>query len=1107
MMVTFVSQCEHKALNRTRRVLDAFANRIGSRTWQTVITDEGLQAVKKLLRKTATKNTAVSCHWIRLRSRSELVWLVGNRDKFNAEGHVPVNWTRKNILNTQWENDWHYLPLIKSLTAIAALFHDWGKSSDFFQARLVGTERLSKNDPLRKESLPKGDPLRHEWISVLFLNAFVNDETTDEQWLERLIDSKFDVGALTKKVAENFNNPKNKPMQKLPTAASIVAWLIVSHHRLPVVDKEFIDYRGSDSGDLQKSLQRITQKWGYENKFDEAEFNKYLKYCFVFSDGLPSQSTQWLKETRKYAKKLKEALPLLEAQEHHFLRAILSYARLSMMLADHYYSSLDFDDKNRLKNRELKLYANTYTDPISKKNKLKQTLDEHLVGVMKQAVHNVHLLPMFEASVDELPRAFDIKTLKQASPKEFQWQDKSVRRIKKWREDQEKIDVNNFGFFSVNMASTGTGKTFANAKIMRALSPKMDSLRYVLALGLRTLTLQTGKEYRTRIGLEKNELAVLIGSRAVLNLYDKSQHEKQQVASLSGSESEEKLLDNTLYFDTKIPEGSLKTVLKTEKDRKFLYAPVLSCTIDHLMGATETKRGGRYILPTLRLMSSDLVIDEIDDFDGTDLIAIGRLIHLAGMLGRKVMISSATIPPDLTQGYFNAYQSGWVIFAKMREKNPNVGCAWTDENDSTVVSCLNAAAYKQQHSKFIEKRLQALQKEKPKRKANIVPCQTGSDENREEYFHGVILQAVLEKHTNHYVVDKNTDKQVSFGVVRMANIKPCINFTRYLLNAEFTQGVEIRVMAYHSAQLLIMRNEQEKHLDEILRRDDEQNIFNNAIIKKHLSDLTTRNVIFIVTATPVEEVGRDHDFDWAVVEPSSYRSFIQLAGRILRHRNKEIKCANIALLQQNLRSLKGEDVAFCYPGYESTLNKLETHHLNELVDVEQLADRLDSQPRISRPSTLQANTKLVDLEHSCIESLLNDPTQVGPETMQGWLASYWWLTALPQQYVRFRDSSPQSIRYLVPKDDFEGEWKFVEKDGQGGVVRKEDDIECYELSDEEQQRLWLLRDYKQLLLDLEEGDDLESLALMYGEISLPTYGKNKNDLEFSYSNPLGLSRK
>lgn len=95
MMVTFVSQCEHKALNRTRRVLDAFANRIGTNTWQTVITEEGLQAVKKLLGKTATKNTAVSCHWTRSRSRSEFLWVVGSKSEFNEQGIVPVNYTNQ----------------------------------------------------------------------------------------------------------------------------------------------------------------------------------------------------------------------------------------------------------------------------------------------------------------------------------------------------------------------------------------------------------------------------------------------------------------------------------------------------------------------------------------------------------------------------------------------------------------------------------------------------------------------------------------------------------------------------------------------------------------------------------------------------------------------------------------------------------------------------------------------------------------------------------------------------------------------------------------------------------------------------------------------------
>ena len=92
MMVTFVSQCEKNALKKTRRILDSFANRIGSNTWQTIITKEGLNAVQKLLRKTASKSTAVSCHWIRNRSRSDFLWVVGNRDEFDENGVVPVHY-------------------------------------------------------------------------------------------------------------------------------------------------------------------------------------------------------------------------------------------------------------------------------------------------------------------------------------------------------------------------------------------------------------------------------------------------------------------------------------------------------------------------------------------------------------------------------------------------------------------------------------------------------------------------------------------------------------------------------------------------------------------------------------------------------------------------------------------------------------------------------------------------------------------------------------------------------------------------------------------------------------------------------------------------------
>ena len=53
MNVMFVSQCSKRALTETRRILDQFAERRGNRTWQTPITQAGLDTVRKLLRALA----------------------------------------------------------------------------------------------------------------------------------------------------------------------------------------------------------------------------------------------------------------------------------------------------------------------------------------------------------------------------------------------------------------------------------------------------------------------------------------------------------------------------------------------------------------------------------------------------------------------------------------------------------------------------------------------------------------------------------------------------------------------------------------------------------------------------------------------------------------------------------------------------------------------------------------------------------------------------------------------------------------------------------------------------------------------------------------------
>ncbi|WZB69702.1 hypothetical protein WJ968_26815 [Achromobacter xylosoxidans] len=65
MKVLFVAQCSKRALTETRRILDQYAERRGDRTWQMHITRAGLNAVRRLLRQRARKNTAVACHRIR----------------------------------------------------------------------------------------------------------------------------------------------------------------------------------------------------------------------------------------------------------------------------------------------------------------------------------------------------------------------------------------------------------------------------------------------------------------------------------------------------------------------------------------------------------------------------------------------------------------------------------------------------------------------------------------------------------------------------------------------------------------------------------------------------------------------------------------------------------------------------------------------------------------------------------------------------------------------------------------------------------------------------------------------------------------------------------
>jgi len=339
MMVTFISQCEKKALKRTRRVLDSFANRIGDNTWQTIITQEGLNAVQKLLRKTASKSTAVSCHWIRSRSRSDFLWVVGNRDEFDENGTVAVNYGvskrfigEKEIMldkiyaNTNGQRlDQHLfavgylakllvekivptddgLKLAKSVY-VAGCWHDVGKIDESFQSWLI--------KELKKQKKYKGisDDGEH-----------IDKNTGKFSWQKYPRHNEFSL--LLFEILSNFDLNK----ESLERVKHAIYW----HHAKPLRGKK----------------DEITKVIGIYNKIDE--FEKKYKDTLDLLKGLFSSVNEFAEEYDEISIDIKSIkIPHFdEIEENLEGMALPIYKRYSEKESiDGYKLNLGFNAKNNL---------------------------------------------------------------------------------------------------------------------------------------------------------------------------------------------------------------------------------------------------------------------------------------------------------------------------------------------------------------------------------------------------------------------------------------------------------------------------------------------------------------------------------------------------------------------------------------------------------------------------------------------------------------------------------------------------------------------------------------------------------------------------------------
>ncbi len=245
-----ISQCDKRALKETRRIIDQFAERRGDRTWQTAITQDGLDTLRRLLRKTARKNTAVACHWIRGLDHSELLWVVGDRSRFNAWGATPTDTTQHDILRTQDEKltgtlERRFACLPSSLRCCTI----WASPARHLLNVCAGSG--SSEIFIATNGYPCGFSW-HSWVRMMTLGGLsrMSDPATvagPEQWL-----------AADRYRRDGIDGNVPLPFESLPPLAAAIGWLIVTHHRLPVYPDDPASF---NIARLRQGLRAVDAAW------------------------------------------------------------------------------------------------------------------------------------------------------------------------------------------------------------------------------------------------------------------------------------------------------------------------------------------------------------------------------------------------------------------------------------------------------------------------------------------------------------------------------------------------------------------------------------------------------------------------------------------------------------------------------------------------------------------------------------------------------------------------------------------------------------------------------------------------------------------------------
>ena len=929
-------------------------SRLGQTTWQASLSQEALKIMVTELKRVADDKTCVVVYDTSDRAPRKVIH-IGNTNRYTPDGDFAFSVHQQPAIAVH--NQSGLARIMAKSCVLAGLLHDLGKGTERFQEKLK--YGVTKNKGL-------SDPIRHEIVSVLMAGpllqamAQMSKEQDIASWCNQHMQAVLDAFQAndqrtpyqrSQEIAKHLQTGIFHPLHwaKQSLLETSINWLVLSHHRLPdgaLCSTDGIIPSPSFGGKFNYFLKVVETASSIgesdsthveKERFNKKDFNENLSLCRV-TDSMESIRQPWDDKTwRVKVFECYQRLTRLKAEYEHLLpdnalkddnawaTGLALMGRPALVYADYMIS---FEKKPSGRSRKKgTIYANTTM--VDNEAQYADSLESHLIGVGDRAgkycadlfirrnglTHNFPTLSSDERNV--LLPGLNKKT---ASDPRYHWQDVVLSSLKPLR--------SNTPFFASVMGKTGAGKTRGNFMLMHALK---EDLRFTCAIGLRSLVKQTYAAYQDPfIGLTEDHVALLIGE-------SQGQSEKlPSEASGTGNdlqEDEQLLLGDYILNGNTVFEHSLGEIFDGKKQRAMLANPIQVMTVDHIMPGASLGRSSELKL-LLHLMGTDIVLDEIDDYSVSSQAALMRMAFISGVFGRSFVLSSATATPIIQKAFFNAWSHGYRHHRKLFQFGETdveaFGVLVSHVQGSEVVRT-SLDGFEAGCDLFV--RQVVADASQPVHVNHRLAVATMSCKSTSEAIQGPLaglysnsnglsfpqhqelLATILEAHKQHAVTQDGV--RLSSGFVRFSNIHNAQQLAQ-ALDAWSDDSLYIVPLCYHSAMTFMDRLSIEALLNTLNCRKDlagvrgDLRIFQHPFAKRAVDEALAagkHDVVFVLCTTNIIEVGRDHDYDWAILEPSSTRSLVQSCGRIWRHRVKSLAedSNNVWILPMTVKALANQE--------------------------------------------------------------------------------------------------------------------------------------------------------------------------------------------------------